>query len=440
MYLKLAIRNAKRSVYHYLLYMFTLTVLLTILCFANYISIVGEMEAGFQTLALPILIIIILLVLVDYIHAFMLRQRTKELACYLLLGMKKTYLSNMFLFEFILMGLLCFVISIMICLMISLLFNGYLNRFIQHTDIWEPFMRNLLPVFLYFCVIEIFSGYRVRRRLMQMEIRELIIEDKRYQIAGDAKRYHFWWKMLTVGSLISILMLCGLAFLSEAFATFITATIIIPVFISIFAFYHCLFQGTALKRQRREPNLYQPARLYLSANLTSQIKTSAIVNGVFCTCLLVSAMSFVVGIFMIRSHAVIGDEKSQKWMGFLQMNLCVIFITIYFSVLSLWQIVEIRQRVRQIKILHYLGQSKGEMKRLIKWQIVLALLLPAVMCFTVLTPSVFLIYSRIHHTFPELLISAGGFLIIFLLMFLCYSKIVYLVVRRDVYLLYAKIM
>lgn len=88
MYLKLSIRNARRSFVNYLLYVAAMTVMLAIIEVSNCISIVGE-AAGFQVISLPLLIAAIQIVLVGYMDTFILRQRAKEFASYLLLGMEK---------------------------------------------------------------------------------------------------------------------------------------------------------------------------------------------------------------------------------------------------------------------------------------------------------------------------------------------------------------
>ena len=77
MYFKLSIRNAKRSIVNYLLYITTMTILLSIMEVSNCIAIVGK-QVGFQTISLPILITLLLVILVGYIDSFILKQRAKE--------------------------------------------------------------------------------------------------------------------------------------------------------------------------------------------------------------------------------------------------------------------------------------------------------------------------------------------------------------------------
>ena len=113
MYFKLSIRNAKRSIVNYLLYITTMTILLSIMEVSNCIAIVGK-QVGFQTISLPILITLLLVILVGYIDSFMLKQRAKEFANYLLLGMEKRKLSFMFLCEFLIIGIACFIVGVLI--------------------------------------------------------------------------------------------------------------------------------------------------------------------------------------------------------------------------------------------------------------------------------------------------------------------------------------
>ena len=89
MYLKLSIRSAGRSIFDYILYILSVVMLISVSCFSNYIANWGDMQAGFQTMALPLLIALVMLVLTDYIHTFIVKQRAKEFAIYMLLGMEK---------------------------------------------------------------------------------------------------------------------------------------------------------------------------------------------------------------------------------------------------------------------------------------------------------------------------------------------------------------
>ena len=127
MYLKLTLRNARRSALDYLLYIFTLIVLMAIMSFSNCVSDFAG-GIGFQAVALPILIVIIMSVLVNFVNVYMIKLRAKEFATYMLLGIEKRKLTFMFLGELMLIGLVCYLIGTIIgAVFFSAYFIGYLS-------------------------------------------------------------------------------------------------------------------------------------------------------------------------------------------------------------------------------------------------------------------------------------------------------------------------
>lgn len=113
MYLKLAFRNAKRSNTNYLLYITTMTILVAIMTVSNCVAIIGKVQ-DFQTMSLPLPITLILTILAGYIDNFILKERAKKFSNYLFMGMERKNLSWMFLMEFLVIGLMCFVMGTLI--------------------------------------------------------------------------------------------------------------------------------------------------------------------------------------------------------------------------------------------------------------------------------------------------------------------------------------
>ncbi|MFQ8583915.1 MAG: FtsX-like permease family protein [Holdemania massiliensis] len=111
MALKLIWRNIQRSGGDYLLLALTVTLLVAILCLANCIAVFGSIQAGFQTASLPVLIVIILFLLINTIHTFMLHQRAQALAVTLLLGMERRKLRRFYLGELCVIGIGCFLLG-----------------------------------------------------------------------------------------------------------------------------------------------------------------------------------------------------------------------------------------------------------------------------------------------------------------------------------------
>lgn len=431
MYFKLALRNAKRSVVDYLLYILTMTILISIMFVSDYIAVTGRMVKGFQTASLPLLITVILIILTGYIDDFMLKQRAKEFANYMLLGMKKSTVVHLFLVEFFIIGLLCLAASVVICSGICFFvwtFKAPLDSRAGGFSGW--FIQSLVHTCFYFFIIEIISMYGVKRRMDKMEIQQLMMERKRNQNMGNGRKYRFWSIWLAVSVTCMLCMFWGIAVLPEGAVSVIISFIAIPLLGTIFTFYKWLFQRFASERRKQTEEIYEKERLYIVAKLTSGTKTNALMNGVFCMCLLFSSMSFIFGTFMLQTQFFIWDADIQKWMGFLQICLCLIFIVIYFSILSLQQMIDIRQQSREMKILSYMGRSSRQLKCLVKKQILLKLSIPMSACFLILAMGTPFVNYRLNTVLPEelgniWLKSLGGFLLCFLVLYLCYCFIVF---------------
>lgn len=433
MYFKLTLRNVKRSTFDYFLYIFTMIIFLSIMFISHYISLAKNI-VGLETIALPILILFILIILVNYINTFMLKQRAKEFANYMLLGMEQKNLIRMFLLEFFIIGFLCFFISSIFCLGICFLLSDSLFPF-GDFSFRLFFFQSMAQTFFYFCIMEFLSMYRIKKYMNRLEIRELMIE-KKLSEPLNTKRYSFWNFLFISSIFCLIIMFCGMVFLPQGYIVSIVSIIAIPIITTIFTSYKCLFQHLAKARHKANNNLYQNNYLYLITQITRKHKTNAFMIGVFCICLIFSAQSFIVGTFFLNAKLSLFDNDIQKWFGFLQICICIIFIVIYFSILSLQQLIEIKQQVNELKILHFLGKTQTELKSLLKKQILINLSVPTYMCFFILLLGTPFVNYRLNIVLPvELnntwLKSLCGFSLCFILLYICYFSITYFIGKRT---------
>ena len=432
MYYKLAFRNAKRSIIDYLLYITTMTILIVIMCISNCVAVFGEMQAGFQTASLPLLIVLIMAALVNYINIFMLKQRAKEFATYLLLGMEKIKLMQMFLLEFCFIGLVCFFAGILIG---AGIYIAVFSHVLQGAGIHLlPIAKSILQTFFFFVIVEILSAFLMRQKVNKLQINELMNEKRRNQPLREQKK-RFWGSLFAISFSVLLLLLCGIVFFPEDMVYPIVSFISIPLLCCIFAFYKWIYASFSAKRISQSKSLYQDNRLYHIAEITSGTKTSALMSAVFCICLLFSAMAFVFGTLLLNPEIAIFDTESQQWMGFLQISMCIIFITIYFSILSLQQIVELKRQENSIRVLYYMGKNQAQIKSLIKIQIFLKLSMPTLLCFALLLIGMPFINHKLNMLLPvilnDFLIKAvGGFGVCFAGLYFCYFLIIYIISKR----------
>lgn len=121
----------------------------------------------------------------------------------------------------------------------------------------------------------------------------------------------------------------------------------------------------------------------------------------------------------------------------MQIGICIIFMVIYFFMLSLSQIIDMRWQKANVRLLLYIGRSRAELKSLLCAQIIVKLLLPILMPMVMLGLAVPFVNYKLNSVLPEsmcylLLRSSGIFAVSFWGLYGCYFGIVYLVSARYI--------
>ncbi len=429
MYLKLALRNAKRSVFDYVLYISTMVMLTSIICLSLCIANWGDMHAGFQTMALPLLIVIIMAVLANYINTYIVKQRAKEFATYMLLGMEKDKLSLLFLSELSFIGLICFLLGTALGIGMFSICCFSLLQGSGGQSIFPIMVKSIFQTFVYFGGVEILSIVLIKRKIYKLQIVQLMVEKQHNQPLGIKKK-SFWGKIFFISFSCFIVLLFNISVMSNKIMSVSISLISIPMLLCVFSFYQWLFAHIASLRFSPTEVLYQGNRLYGVAEMTASSKTSANINTIFCVCVIFSALSFTFGMILIESDIHIFEQTQQQWMGFLQIMICVILMIIHFSIIALLQIIDLKREARNIRLLHYLGKNQSELKLLVRTQTLVRLFLPTVMSFIVLCAATPFINYKLNLIFPifmrNLMIKAiGSFMLCFFALYLCYFCVIY---------------
>ena len=165
------------------------------------------------------------------------------------------------------------------------------------------------------------------------------------------------------------------------------------------------------------------------ASLTSNFKTAATINAVFCMCFLFSVVSFIVGMLMLQPEIKLFDADQQQWMGTAQICICIVFAIIYFSILSLQQIIELRQNSKNDQILRCIGKSNRQIKALVNQLIAIKLTFPMAMALIIFVFCIPLLNLKINSILPITMRNAilrftGEFFLCTLFFYLCYFLVV----------------
>ncbi len=435
LYLKLSIRNARRSFMDYLLYVAAMTVLFAVIEVSNCIAIIGEL-AGFQVISLPLLIVAIQIVLAGYIDLFLLKQRAKELASYLLLGMGKKSLTRLFLWEVLLIGFCCYLAGTAIGFAVYgfWYFREPLDGMGHCGSLYGKSMSYSL---MFFGLIETVCSFRLKQRLNKLQIKELMYEQNRSQGIKNIGDYKKWGFIFLICFVCAMGLIWGIVFLPEGYMKFSISVVPIPLLLSVFAFYKWLFGYLYAYRRTKSVSIYQKDRLSIVANITSNYKTAAMVNAVFCICFLLSWGSFGTGILMLQPEFQLWGRVMQQWMGTLQISISVVFLVIYFSILSLQQVIEFRENSKGNQIMRCMGKSNKQIERLVGQQIAIKLATPMIMAVLVILFCIPLLNGKMNLILPASLKGilfklTGGFGAFMAIFYICYFGIVSAMSKRYI--------
>lgn len=117
---KLAVRNTKRNIKDYLIYLITVTIAFSLIFAFNLVASSDEvvkLSSSMGTfkntlLAVNILIIFVICFLINYTTRFMFEKRSKELGTYMLLGIRKKEIARLLVIENIMLGFLALTLAI----------------------------------------------------------------------------------------------------------------------------------------------------------------------------------------------------------------------------------------------------------------------------------------------------------------------------------------
>ena len=185
---KLALKNLKRNIKDYVIYVITITIALSLAFAFSLIANSREvlslcrMMQNFSLVmdVVNIFIVVAISFLVNYIVKFIYSKRSKEFGTYGLLGVKLKRIQRMFGLEILVLGLFSLVLSIPGGYVISLLVAVVLRNIFGLPGVVKLDFSDkaLLIWLLYFVIIYGLVFLLQRRRTRKLKIHSLIYYDK----------------------------------------------------------------------------------------------------------------------------------------------------------------------------------------------------------------------------------------------------------------------
>lgn len=206
MYAKLVLRNARRSIQDYLLYILTMTICVTL--FYSFLSISSNYynpdigaEYDFTMLSdgmkLAICAVtLFLLFLIRFVNNYMLRRRQREFALQSIMGMEQRTIGRLFFAETFLMGLVSIAAGIFLGVFCSQFITAMLLTSYgkQYEITWTLFPDTVLLTVAFFVLSFLVVGLSNTRAIRKMKIIDMLTADREN---GPELRKSRWIWMLT---------------------------------------------------------------------------------------------------------------------------------------------------------------------------------------------------------------------------------------------------
>ncbi len=289
---KLAIRNVKRSLKDYLIYIITVVIAFSLIFAFNFVSFssdITELSEMMENLKYAIIFVSCIIVfviawLINYTMKFMFSKRSKEFGTYMLLGIEKKDINKMFLSENIVLGLLSFIISFFVGTVLGNIISAIvMNLFEMPYKI--KLSITLTPVLLstvYFILIYLFTLFRSSRRMKKMKIHDLLyLEKKNEEKIWKRKKYRNILFIIFVILGILGLYLCDHAFVisdDPSMVGYLGISILLLI-ISIYGITFTLGDFILTFINKRRKIKYSKDNLFVVKNFEAKARTIGLALG-----------------------------------------------------------------------------------------------------------------------------------------------------------------
>lgn len=283
---KLAIRNVKRSIKDYLIYIITVVMAFSLIFAFNFVSFSSDItqlsemmeNLKYAIIFVSCIIVFVIAWLINYTMKFMFEKRSKEFGTYMLLGIEKKDINKMFLSENIVLALISFVISFFVGTILGNIISAIvMNLFEMPYKI--KLSITLTPVLLstlYFILIYLFTLFRSSRRMKKMKIHDLLyLEKKNEEKIWKKKKYRNILFIIFVILGILGLYLCDYAFIisnDPSMVSYLGISILLLI-ISIYGITFTLGDFILALINKRRKIKYSKDNLFVAKNFEAKSRT-----------------------------------------------------------------------------------------------------------------------------------------------------------------------
>ncbi|WP_407453271.1 ABC transporter permease, partial [Methanobrevibacter sp.] len=311
MYLKLALRNIKRSTKDYVIYFVTIILIVMLmysfLALGFSVDIISMSEnMTMLTTGMIILSIIVTLIssyIISYAVQFMLRQRKKEFAIYELLGMEVGTIQKLFLIENSIIGVLAFSIGLVLGIGIVGILAGVVKNIFQlpHTyQILFSFEALMLCIIFFVCMYGIGIVHAVRI-IKREKIVDLLYDSRKNEVLSKktSTKTQFIHVTFSVFAIIVGILLIGKGMSLKSNVTWIyliaSVTLLLAGIYDIYRIFPIMMIQFAKKNKKIK---YTESNLFFFGQIRHRIQSSGRMMAITAILFTLSLSTMFVGLLL----------------------------------------------------------------------------------------------------------------------------------------------
>lgn len=312
---KLAFRNMKRSARDYLVYLLTMTLVTALMYTFNSLLFQNELKQYWNgegmlemTVSLAtVLIVLIMAWLIGYMVRFMMEKRSGEFGIYLLLGMKKSVLSRLYLRENLLFGGIALLFGMGLGILLQQILMVILFSMVEMTYRLHVRLHpgTVLMTVLCFGACFLLALSRCRRKFKKMTIRGLM--DMRRKNQEIREKHETLKQILCPLSILFLLLFWSLfGALSD---TMEAALFLIGLVVTIYLFYVGLSARIICSIRKGGNRIYRGQNLFLLRQFASKIRTTQFTMGTLTVLLTLALMGASFALMFSTWQSKLMDQK-----------------------------------------------------------------------------------------------------------------------------------
>ncbi len=312
MYVKLALKNIRRNSQNYIICF--LTIFLTVMLMYTYIVLATSNDIlvlaeninmlAYIGVILSILVAFISCFIMKYAVSFILNQRKKEIAIYLLLGMDRKIVCKLFLMENFMMGFIALVLGICVGsglsgFLVKLIF-GIFGKFYNFT---LNFSKQAISITIILTLLIYLSGIKKSVRIILNEkVIDLLYDNKKNEIV----KKHYPIFRLIFGFVSVVLGSISIIIAMKCHTNNAIMFLIISVILFMFTIYqlYCLVPMIILWLMDRKGWHYKETNIFLQGQIRKKSLTSGRVMAVVAVLLSFSLSAMLIGLIMGMGYKV----------------------------------------------------------------------------------------------------------------------------------------